>query len=71
MIFVPTRKKGEALQDYLRDQGLETPFYHAKLGTPWDREQLLKRFEGESYPVVDRIIYTSAFGMGLTFRAYD
>jgi hypothetical protein len=65
MIFVPTRKIGETLQDYLRDQGLETPFYHAKLGSAWDREQLVKRFVGESYPLVDRIICTSAFGMGL------
>ena len=65
MIFVPTRKIGETLQDYLRDQGLETPFYHAKLGSAWDREQLVKRFVGESYPIVDRIICTSAFGMGL------
>jgi ATP-dependent DNA helicase RecQ len=65
MIFVPTQKIGEALQDYLRDQGLETPFYHSKLGSAWDREQLVKRFVGESYPLVDRIICTSAFGMGL------
>ena len=65
MIFVPTRKIGETLQGYLRDQGLETPFYHAKLGSAWDREQLIKRFVGESFPVVDRIICTSAFGMGL------
>jgi hypothetical protein len=65
MIFVPTRKIGETLQDYLRDQGLETPFYHSKLGSAWEREQLVKRFEGESYPIVDRIICTSAFGMGL------
>jgi ATP-dependent DNA helicase RecQ len=65
MIFVPTRNTGETLQGYLRDQGLETPFYHAKLGSAWDREQLLKRFVGESLPLVDRIICTSAFGMGL------
>jgi ATP-dependent DNA helicase RecQ len=65
MIFVPTRKIGEALQDYLRDQGLETPFYHSKLASAWEREQLIKRFVGESHPVVDRIICTSAFGMGL------
>jgi hypothetical protein len=65
MIFVPTVKKGEALQGYLRDQGLETPFYHSKLGSAWDREQLLKRFVGGSLPLVDRIICTSAFGMGL------
>jgi ATP-dependent DNA helicase RecQ len=68
MIFVPTQKIGEALQDYLRDQGLETPFYHSKLASAWEREQLVKRFVGESYPLVDRIICTSAFGMGLDVR---
>ena len=65
MIFVPTRTIGETLQSYLRDQGLETQFYHSKLASAWEREQLIKRFVGESYPVVDRIICTSAFGMGL------
>ena len=65
MIFVPTRKIGETLQGYLRDQGLETPFYHSQLASAWEREQLVKRFVGESRPLVDRIICTSAFGMGL------
>ena len=65
MIFVPTRKIGEALQKYLRDQGLETPFYHSRFASGWEREQLVKKFIGESQPVVDRIICTSAFGMGL------
>ena len=65
MIFVPTRKIGEALQTHLRDQGLETPFYHSQLASAWEREQLVKRFVGESQPSVDRIICTSAFGMGL------
>ena len=68
MIFVPTRKIGEALQRDLRDQGLETPFYHSQLASPWEREQLVKRFVGESRPIVDRIICTSAFGMGLDVR---
>jgi len=65
MIFVPTRKIGQALQSYLRGQELETPFYYSQLGDAWDREQLLKRFVGDSRPEVDRIICTSAFGMGL------
>jgi ATP-dependent DNA helicase RecQ len=65
MVFVPTRKIGEALQKYLREAGLETLFYHSKLGSAWEREQLLKRFVGDSEPAVDRIICTSAFGMGL------
>ena len=65
MIFVPTRKVGMALQKYLGEHGLETPFYHSRLDKSWDREQLLKRFVGDSRPEVDRIICTSAFGMGL------
>jgi ATP-dependent DNA helicase RecQ len=65
IIFVPARKIGETLQVYLRDQGLETPYYHSKLASAWEREQLIKRFVGESRPLVDRIICTSAFGMGL------
>ena len=65
MIFVPTRTIGEALQKHLRERGLETPFYHSRLGSAWEREQLVKRFVGESQPSVDRIICTSAFGMGL------
>jgi RecQ family ATP-dependent DNA helicase len=65
MVFVPTRKIGETLQDYLREQGLETPFYHSKLANAWEREQLMKRFVGDGRPIVDRIICTSAFGMGL------
>jgi RecQ family ATP-dependent DNA helicase len=65
MIFVPTRKVGMALQKYLGEHGLETPFYHSQWSSSWDREQLLKRFVGDSRPEVDRIICTSAFGMGL------
>jgi ATP-dependent DNA helicase RecQ len=65
MIFVPTRKIGETLQVYLRDQGLETPFYHSQIASTWEREQLVKRFVGESHPLVNRIICTNAFGMGL------
>jgi ATP-dependent DNA helicase RecQ len=68
MIFVPTRKVGETLQRDLRVQGIETPFYHSQLGSPWEREQLVKRFVGQSRPAVDRIICTSAFGMGLDVR---
>jgi superfamily II DNA helicase RecQ len=68
MIFVPTRKMGEALQRHLAKLGLETPFYHSQLGDAWEREQLLKRFSGESRPEVDRIICTSAFGMGLDIK---
>jgi ATP-dependent DNA helicase RecQ len=68
MIFVPTRKIGEALQKHLSAKGLETPFYHSRLSNAWEREQLLKRFSGESRPEVDRIICTSAFGMGLDIK---
>ncbi len=65
MIFVPTKKIGEALERHLASEGLPTPFYHSNLGSAWQREQLMKRFVGESEPVVNRIICTNAFGMGL------
>ncbi|TBA24096.1 RecQ family ATP-dependent DNA helicase [Rhizobium ruizarguesonis] len=65
MIFVPTAKVGQELQADLRNNGLEIPFYHSKLGNEWERQELLKRFQGESRPVVNHIICTNAFGMGL------
>jgi ATP-dependent DNA helicase RecQ len=65
MIFVPTVKIGQVVQRYLAEQGLQTPFYYSQIGAAWEREQLLKRFVGDSRPEVDRIICTSAFGMGL------
>ncbi|MBY5462090.1 RecQ family ATP-dependent DNA helicase [Rhizobium leguminosarum] len=65
MIFVPTAKIGQELQTYLKNNGLEIPFYHSKLGNEWERQELLKRFQGESRPIVNHIICTNAFGMGL------
>ncbi|AEG04125.1 ATP-dependent DNA helicase, RecQ family [Sinorhizobium meliloti BL225C] len=65
MIFVPTARIGQELQSDLRNNGLEIPFYHSKLGTEWERQELLKRFQGESRPLVNHIICTNAFGMGL------
>ena len=65
MIFVPTRKIGEDLQRQLDQWGLQIPFYHSNFGESWDREQLVKRFSGQSKPEIDRVICTSAFGMGL------
>lgn len=65
MIFVPTARVGQELQSDLQNNGLEVPFYHSKLGTEWDRQELMKRFQGESRPIVNHIICTNAFGMGL------
>src|SRR5260370_2108270 len=44
MLFVPTVKTGRQLQDGLRLLGLEVPFFHSKLGTATDRDNLLRRF---------------------------
>ena len=41
------------------------PFYHSRLGNAWERQELVKRFLGQSKPPVDQIICTNAFGMGL------
>src|SRR5262249_8100596 len=49
----------------LRNNGLEVPFYHSRFGTEWERQELLKRFQGESLPVAHHMICTNAFGMGL------
>lgn len=65
MIFVPTRKIGNELRQELKKAELELPFYHSTMGTPFERQELVKRFMGQSQPVVNQIICTNAFGMGL------
>lgn len=65
MVFVPSARVGEDLQAALRVLGMDVPIYHSKLGRPFEREQLVKRFTNQSEPVIDRIIATSAFGMGI------
>ena len=65
MLFVPTVKAGEQLQDGLRGIGVDVPFFHSKLGTPNERDMLLGRFTGRLNPPVRVIICTNAFGMGL------
>lgn len=41
------------------------PLHHSKFGRPFDCEQIVKRFINKSEPRIDRIISTSAFGMGI------
>lgn len=65
MVFVPSARVGEDLQAALRALGLDVPLYHSRLGRPFEREQLVKRFTNQSEPAIDRIIATSAFGMGI------
>ncbi|MER8748085.1 RecQ family ATP-dependent DNA helicase [Mesorhizobium sp. M1050] len=65
MVFVPSMKVGEELQAALRNLGLEVPLYHSRLGNAWERQELVKRFLGQSRPSLDQIICTNAFGMGL------
>jgi ATP-dependent DNA helicase RecQ len=65
MVFVPTVREGERLQVALRAAGLHIPFYHSKIDRAWERQELVKRFLGQSLPAVDHIICTNAFGMGL------
>ena len=65
MIFVPTLKVGEEVRATLANEGREVPFYHSRLGTPFARQELVKRFLGQSRPAVNHIICTNAFGMGL------
>ena len=69
MVFVPSAKVGEDLQAGLQSMGLRVPLYHSRLGRPFDREQLVKRFTNQSEPAIDAIISTSAFGMGIDVPA--
>src|SRR5256886_8997797 len=65
MLFVLTVKTGRQLQDGLRLLGRKLPFFHSKLGTANDRDNLLGRFTGRIDPPAKVIICTNAFGMGL------
>lgn len=65
MIFVPSAKVGEELVADLAGLDLAVPLYHSKFGTPFERQELLKRFTDQSEPRIDHIICTNAFGMGL------
>jgi ATP-dependent DNA helicase RecQ len=65
MIFVPSARVGEDLAGQLAEQGLNVPLFHSRLGSAWERAELLQRFLGANRPVVNHIICTNAFGMGL------
>lgn len=65
MIFVPSARVGDDLRKALLALGADVPFYHSKLGNAWERQELVKRFRGESRPAINHIICTNAFGMGL------
>lgn len=65
MIFVPTVKIGKMLQEDLKNFGMALSFYHAHSGNAFLRQELVKRFKGESLPRIDWLICTKAFGMGL------
>lgn len=62
MVFVPSTTVGDELQAALGKLGLEVPLYHSKLGNAWERQELVKRFLGQSKPPVNQIICTNAFG---------
>jgi ATP-dependent DNA helicase RecQ len=64
MVFVPTRKIGEALAQELAGKNVPTPFFHGKLPAP-EKQDLLQRFGGHLEPHLSRIICTNAFGMGV------
>lgn len=64
MVFVPTRKVGEALSVDLTTQNIATPFFHGQLRTH-TKEDLLQRFGGHLEPKLSRLICTNAFGMGV------
>jgi hypothetical protein len=64
MVFVPTRKVGEALATELAAWSVATPFYHGQLPAP-EKQDALQRFGGHLEPKLSRITRTNAFGMGV------
>ena len=66
MIFVPTKKIGERVQQILnREAGLDVPFYHATIQNLVEKQKLEDRWTGRIKPELTEIICTSAFGMGV------
>jgi superfamily II DNA helicase RecQ len=65
MVFVPSVRVGEELKGALARLDIDIPLYHSQVGTAWERQELAKRFLGQSKPAVHQIICTNAFGMGL------
>lgn len=65
LIFVPTVKIGNQLQEELiRDYHHSIDFYHGHLG-PKDKMDIANRFTGSAQPESQILISTSAFGMGI------
>lgn len=65
ILFVPTIRIGQAVQQGLAAIGLELEFFHAKAGTANWRDNVQGRFDGQIEPAIRSIIATSAFGMEL------
>jgi hypothetical protein len=64
MVFVPTVKVGEKVQEALGAVGCELPFYHGQLGGD-EKDHIFGRFSGALDPPLKGVICTSAFSMGL------
>lgn len=64
LIFVPSVKYGENLQNYLKMNSIDVAFYHSKANKQ-DKSKIQARFMGEQTPVLNVLIATSAFGMGI------
>ena len=65
MIFVPTVKIGEGVQQALATHGFDLPFYHSKAGLPHKLDEIVGRFTGRLDPPLPTVICTNAFGMGI------
>lgn len=61
IVYVRNRKKTEEISNFLKDNGIESSFYHAGLGyqTRMERQEKWKRNE------IRVMVCTNAFGMGI------
>jgi RecQ family ATP-dependent DNA helicase len=64
LIFVPTRRIGEEVQQGLATSGLNVPFFYGALDN-LKRSNIQGRFCGQLAPELNTVICTKAFGMGI------
>jgi ATP-dependent DNA helicase RecQ len=64
MVFIPTTKEGQKVQEAMASIGCELPLFHSKLDG-LERDTIQARFSGRIDPPLNAIITTSAFSMGV------
>lgn len=68
LIFVPTRRVGQEVQELLSSEAITTEFFHGRLKA-MERERIIQQFSkldgGPARKEINCLICTNAFGMGM------